>query len=247
MLTDRRCQSNRRGFTLIELLVVIAIIALLAALLFPVFSRVRENARRASCQSNLKQIALAFAQYTQDSDENLPPAVDGSGSTWRQMIFPYVKSARLYACPSNPFSKLLAAEHDSYDFPLSYGANASLLPTGLNEIESPAQIFLVGESTTDDWTLHNPPNDPVTDPTCSDLGICTFIQPGQHTTLYAGHVGRSNWLFADGHVKALRPTETCLTIDTWDLANNNAGQPCSTMLLTDLQDNEQYWSQTGTP
>ncbi len=242
----RRHQLNRTfaGFTLIELLVVIAIIALLAALLFPVFTHVRENARRAACQSNLKQIALAFAQYTQDSDENLPPAVDSSGSTWRQMVFPYTKSIHLYACPTNPFANLLAAGDEGYGFPLSYGANASLLPSSLSDVQSPAQIFLVGESTTDDWAIHNLPNNPITDPTCS---TCTFTQPSQHTTLYAGHLGRGNWLYADGHVKALRPTESCLEADSWDLARNNAGQPCSLTLLTSLQDNELYWSRAGTP
>src|SRR5215212_3202179 len=70
-------QASRKAFTLIELLVVIAIIAILAAILFPVFARARENARRTSCLSNLKQLGLAFVQYTQDYDERLPNTTDG--------------------------------------------------------------------------------------------------------------------------------------------------------------------------
>lgn len=113
---------RKKAFTLIELLVVIAIIALLAAILFPVFARARENARRASCQSNLKQIALGVLQYTQDYDERFPLARDANGTAqtdtsmpgyyyvannsgdrvihWMDFIFPYVKSVQVFGCPS---------------------------------------------------------------------------------------------------------------------------------------------------
>jgi prepilin-type N-terminal cleavage/methylation domain-containing protein/prepilin-type processing-associated H-X9-DG protein len=95
----------RTGFTLIELLVVIAIIAILAAILFPVFARARENARRTACLSNLKQIGLGIAQYTQDWDEKLvsyayPPPVSGTTLGWQIALNPYVRSYQLYVCPS---------------------------------------------------------------------------------------------------------------------------------------------------
>ena len=112
-------KNTRRGFTLIELLVVIAIISLLAAILFPVFARTRENARRASCQSNLKQLGLGIMQYLQDHDEGYPLASvlavgdppDGVNWTtesgisrfyWQQTIYPYTKNTQIYYCPSTP-------------------------------------------------------------------------------------------------------------------------------------------------
>lgn len=107
-------RSPRGAFTLIELLVVIAIIAILGAILFPVFSRARENARRSSCQSNLKQIALGFAQYANDNDSELPHCQDSNLQIpatmvtttngdepilWPAKVFPYIKSRQVFNCP----------------------------------------------------------------------------------------------------------------------------------------------------
>jgi len=111
--------SRKHGFTLIELLVVIAIIAILAAILFPVFARARENARRSSCQSNLKQLGLANVQYVQDYDARYMPGCGGvmqtpndstgavhhssfagTGPWWVDRIEPYTKSQQILVCPS---------------------------------------------------------------------------------------------------------------------------------------------------
>ncbi len=104
----KRAWSTRnwrlRAFTLIELLVVIAIIAILAAILFPVFARARENARRASCQSNLKQIGLGALQYVQDYDETYSGSFRDNPNTARvsyaEMLQPYIKSTQIFTCPS---------------------------------------------------------------------------------------------------------------------------------------------------
>ena len=115
----------KKAFTLIELLVVIAIIAILAAILFPVFSRARENARRSSCQSNLKQIGLGLMQYTQDYDEMMPCGVNGTGDFqrlegWGNQIFPYVKSQQIFVCPSDTTSATAP------NAPISYAINQNL-------------------------------------------------------------------------------------------------------------------------
>ena len=94
----------RRGFTLIELLVVIAIIAILAAILFPVFAKAREKAKAASCMSNLKQLGLGMTMYIQDYDSNYPVCgfrtVGNMAGYWAYAIYPYVKNLKMYQCPS---------------------------------------------------------------------------------------------------------------------------------------------------
>lgn len=107
-----------RGFTLIELLVVIAIIAVLAAMLFPVFARAREKARQVNCQSNLKQLQTAALMYTADNDSTFFQHLSGVHPrvySWRIAILPYVKNVSVYFCPSMRTSALEASGHTRFD------------------------------------------------------------------------------------------------------------------------------------
>lgn len=118
---------SRSGFTLIELLVVIAIIGLLAAILFPVFARARENARRSACQSNLRQIGLGILQYSQDYDEkqatvHMANNNPSSGGQWMDRTYPYVKSEQIYVCPSAPASGNQSIP--GFDYERGDGSNA---------------------------------------------------------------------------------------------------------------------------
>jgi len=125
---------TRKGFTLIELLVVIAIIAILAAVLFPVFAKAREKARQTSCINNCKQLGLAFMQYVQDNDEKFPSSIN-YGSDWAFNIYPYVKSAGVYKCPDDGLSRAAAitaaGENPANAQPVSYCWNSYVGLTGL--------------------------------------------------------------------------------------------------------------------
>jgi prepilin-type N-terminal cleavage/methylation domain-containing protein/prepilin-type processing-associated H-X9-DG protein len=162
----------RAGFTLIELLVVIAIISILAAILFPVFGRARENARRSSCQSNLKQIGLAIEQYKQDFDGAYPMAyyyLNGATSAngyahWSGNVQPYVKSMQLFVCPSHAAGGFTPTNGSTFDGSgidiqvprLSYISNELIMPRKkygaillnvVNEssIEGTAEVIMVAE------------------------------------------------------------------------------------------------------
>jgi len=146
--------STRKGFTLIELLVVIAIIAILAAILFPVFAQAREKARQISCASNEKQLGLAFIQYSQDSDEYYPGGLSGANDTgnvaeegtgWSSQIYSYGKSLGLYHCPDDP-TGLTTISGVNYA-PISYGFNANLASQASNNVTSPAVTVLLFEVT----------------------------------------------------------------------------------------------------
>jgi prepilin-type N-terminal cleavage/methylation domain-containing protein/prepilin-type processing-associated H-X9-DG protein len=134
--TFKEKEMKKKGFTLIELLVVIAIIAILAAILFPVFARARENARRASCQSNQKQIALGFKQYIQDYDELYPRT--GSSPVWNVALDPYLKSTQIFVCPSDS-----VANAGSF----SYGYNGNLNAQNESQMNNSAVIVLNYEIT----------------------------------------------------------------------------------------------------
>ncbi|RYX85514.1 DUF1559 domain-containing protein [bacterium] len=132
------------AFTLIELLVVIAIIAILAAILFPVFARARENARRSSCMSNQKQLGLGIMQYTQDYDERYPaglPVGTWKGVGWAGSINPYVKSAQVFSCPND----LNSSSNGATGRPISYALNWTLAGNSLAAQDEVARMVMLSE------------------------------------------------------------------------------------------------------
>ena len=146
-MSSPNCRENgkrRSGFTLIELLVVIAIIAILAAILFPVFAQAREKARAASCLSNLKQIGTGWMMYVQDYDETIPsgwedPAVGGHGG-FHNAVQPYMKNYKIVACPS-------AIKADAW----SYTYNDILNYKSLAAVDRPADTIVEFDSTLTNW------------------------------------------------------------------------------------------------
>jgi prepilin-type N-terminal cleavage/methylation domain-containing protein/prepilin-type processing-associated H-X9-DG protein len=217
----------KRGFTLIELLVVIAIIAILAAILFPVFARARENARRSSCISNMKQIGLGILQYSQDYDEQMVILGNPGNSTtpctspWGERVQPYMKSKQVFRCPSNSDTVgnqvVACSDPDNriYNDYVGNGANYMTASSGgfgfdrpmdevqwdtgvfrttaIAKLNEPAQTIMVAE-------YDGTGNRPNIASTSSTNGMFDFTS----------HLGTTNFLFVDGHVKSMKPTRTLI-------------------------------------
>jgi len=225
MLIGRNNYSRRsQGFTLIELLVVIAIIAILAAILFPVFARARENARRSSCSSNLRQIGLAFKQYTNDYDERYPMISfnDDNGDTigWGKTTSPYIKNEQIFQCPSEsnkfgtggetwpantfPENYNFSDYYYNSNFTQQVDSNGDLiLPLGGIKdsiLTEPTKTVMLGDGFNGGTTYaYEKPEERL-----GQTYVNLVIADNTGAVPMVRHLDGANYVFADGHVKWLK-------------------------------------------
>ena len=199
---------HRKGFTLIELLVVIAIIAILAAILFPVFARAREKARQASCQSNYKQIGIALAMYYSDYDGRTP-ATWGAANYWPYVSFsmmPYIKNEQILLCPSHDSGAVYGtacdhcgtslAQMGTMWFPSTYTMNPWWRGRKDSAISDAMDVsnMIVATDGRRNWVHFG-----------SWCYGTTSMARGCGAAIGVWHNGMTNALFYDGHVKSVKP------------------------------------------
>lgn len=200
-------RTNKRGFTLIELLVVISIISILAAILFPVFARARENARKTACLSNAKQIGMGLMMYAQDYDEKLPLYyfTGGVSYAWHHPVVPYIKSEQVFICPSASPAEVwwCGPTHIRSSGSGSFGYNWYLgeaTAISLASVQVPAQTIAIAEITQfmDTSVFYVP-----TQWAAAKTKLC-----GSGTTrgdqAAFRHFDGNNSIFMDGHVKWMK-------------------------------------------
>jgi prepilin-type N-terminal cleavage/methylation domain-containing protein/prepilin-type processing-associated H-X9-DG protein len=240
-------RKQQEGFTLIELLVVIAIIAILAAILFPVFAKAREKARAITCISNMNQLGLAIMQYTQDNDETYPVSNGdlvtgnnaGAAGNWGQQIYTYTKSTGVYTCPDDSDGTSFKGNYTGptmgsgntalQAIPVSYGMsnfvgagstdfNGPNLARTLGYINEPATKILIGERTGGEGGGSN--QDAMGWKDWDGTGQYSFYLDGR-----ADHNNRMNCLFCDGHAKSEIPSQTAGSAggnpNMWGCFNNS--------------------------
>lgn len=228
-------QRNRRGFTLIELLVVIAIIAILAAILFPVFAKAREKARQTACLSNTKQIGVGLMCYYQDWDERIPlmmvPSNDATNPfyvtdgyiLWPGLIYPYVKNEKVFVCPSGAGSSVPGKTAQTLlgtqmCYGISYRAYREypthIEPRAISEVKRPADTILLAER-----AIRGEPLPYIGAPGIGGYGYHIYPIDGWMCNYYVTgrHSGGCNAIFFDGHAKWYKQSVIAYeTSNLWD-------------------------------
>jgi len=192
---------TRRGFTLIELLVVIAIIAILAAILFPVFAKAREKARQTSCLSNMKQMGVSYLMYAQDFDEWGPcndyVAAGTYRMSWDALLYPYIKNEQVYRCPSfgdRRESGCTMRTPQGWLPICGYGFNGDVRLRAIATIETPAETIVLCDSN----CKVNPHDGRINFP--GEAYPTTYFHNGVMRT----HNEGANFTFCDGHAKWMK-------------------------------------------